>query len=304
MKVAATQARPGVNAAAVLLMIGLTMSWGLNGVAAKIGLDGFNPILLCILRSAIGGLAVLAWCGVRGIAVLDHDRTLWAGIAAGTLFGLEFALIFLSLDYTSVARSVLLTNTMPFWVLLGAHFLLDERMNLPQLAGLGLAFAGVALVFSDGLTSPGPDAWIGDLMALLAGLLWAGTTLVIRRSALARAGPEKVLLYQLAVSAVVLLPLLPFGGTLLRDVGALAVGALAFQALFVVAFTYVLWFGLVRRYRAAQLSSFAFLTPVFAVLFAGILLAEPLSARIIASLVLIAAGLLIVNRPDRKPTHA
>jgi drug/metabolite transporter (DMT)-like permease len=293
-----------LDATAMLLMMGLTLSWGLNGVAAKLGLAGFNPVLLCILRSAIGGLAVLAWCRFRGIAVFDRDRTLWPGIAAGALFGIEFALIFLSLDYTSVARSVLLTNTMPFWVLLGAHLFLDEHMSMLKFAGIGLAFGGVALVFSDALTSPGADAWIGDVMALVSGLLWAATTLVIRRSALSDARPEKVLLYQLAVSTVIVLPLLPLGGTLLREVGPTAIAALAFQSLFVVAFTYVLWFGLVKSYPAAQLSSFAFLTPVFGVLFAGILLSEPLSARIVASLVLIAVGLMLVNRPppDRKQT--
>jgi Permeases of the drug/metabolite transporter (DMT) superfamily len=304
---AGTQARASrLDATAMLLMVGLTMSWGLNSVAAKVGLTGFNPILLCVLRSTIAGVAVLGWCRFRRIPVFGRDRTLWAGIAAGILFGLEFTLIFLSLDYTSVARSVLLTNTMPFWVLVGAHLLLDERMSLAKLAGVCLAFGGVALVFSDRLNAPGPDAWIGDLMALMAGLSWGLTTLVVRRSPLAHATPEKVLLYQLTVSAIVVSPLMPLGGALLREVGPVSIAALAFQSLFIAAFTYVLWFGLVKRYPAAALSSFAVLTPVFGVLLAGILLAEPLSAGIIASLVLIAAGLMLVNRPSpqRKQTHA
>ena len=64
--------------------------------------------------------------------------------------------------------------------------------------------------------------------------------------------------------------------------------------------TYVVWFWLMRRYPAAGLSSFAFLTPVFGVLCGGLLLDEPLTIRIFLALALIGAGLIIVNRPQRK----
>ena len=60
----------------------------------------------------------------------ERDGTLWPGLLAGLLFGLEFLLIFVGLEYTTVARSALMVNTMPFWVLIGAHFLLGEHMSL------------------------------------------------------------------------------------------------------------------------------------------------------------------------------
>ncbi|MGO4838536.1 EamA family transporter, partial [Rhizobiaceae sp. 2RAB30] len=104
---------------------------------------------------------------------------------------------------------------------------------------------------------------------------------------------------QLTVSAVVVLPLVPFAGPVLRDVSSLATAALLFQAIYVVAFTYILWFWLMRRYPAAGLSSFAFLTPAFGVLLGGLLLDEPLTGRLFLALGLIAAGLVIVNRPQR-----
>ena len=85
-----------------------------------------------------------------------------------------------------------------------------------------------------------------------------------------------------------------------RDVTLVPIAALLFQAIYVVAVTYVLWFWLMRRYPAAGLSSFAFLTPVFGVLCGGLLLDEPLSIRIFLALALIGAGLIIVNRPQRQ----
>lgn len=293
-------ARPAVDALAAALMVFLTFSWGLNQVAVKFANAGYNPIFAVVVRSAIACVLVFLWCRWRGIALFRRDGTLWAGILAGMLFGAEFTLIFSGLDLTTAARATLMINTMPFWVLIGGHFFLGERITRRKLAGLTLAFAGLALVFSDELSLPGPQALWGDLMCLGAGILWAVTTLVIKGSRLSAASPEKTLLYQLLVSTVFVVPLIPLAGPALRDVTALATGALLFQAAFIVAFTYVLWFWLVRHYPASGLSSFAFLSPAFGVLLAGLLLNEPLSTRIFLSLALIAAGLTVVNRPARR----
>jgi len=296
--------RDAVDAAAAAIMIGLTFTWGLNQVAIKVANTGYSPVFLTIARSAIACVAVYLWCRYRKVPLFEKDGTLFGGILAGVLFGVEFALIFFGLDYTTAARGALMINTMPFWVLIGAHFLLGERMNGLKFAGLGLAFGGVALVLSDKLSLPEPSAIWGDLMCLAAGVVWAATTLVIKSTKLAEASAEKTLSYQLLVSSVVLLPLLPLGGPILREVTPLATASLLFQALFVVAFTYILWFWLMRRYPASTLSSFAFLSPVFAVLCGGILLDEPLSPRIFAALALIALGLIIVNRPVRRPQNS
>jgi drug/metabolite transporter (DMT)-like permease len=298
---ASFERRDAVDTAAVALMLLLTLSWGVNGVAVKISNTGFNPVFGSVLRSGLATLLVFGWCRYRNVPLFVRDGTLWPGLVAGTLFGTEFALIFIGLDYTSVARSALMVNTMPFWVLIGAHFVLGERMSPTKFLGLAVAFAGVAVVFSDELSLPGPEALTGDLISLAAGALWAATTLVIKCTRLSTASAEKILIYQLAVSAVIAIPLIPLAGPeLLRDVTAVAAAAVLFQAAYIGTFTYILWFWLVNRYPAAGLSSFAFLTPAFGVLMGGLLLGEPLSAKLFLALGMIAAGLIIVNRPARR----
>lgn len=292
--------QPALDGFAAAMMLMITFVWGLNQVAIKVSNTGYNPIFIVLLRSAISGVLVYLWCRWRGIALFQRDGTLLPGVVVGALFGIEFALMYVGLDYTSAARGALMINTMPFFVLIGGHFLLGERITLRKLAGLVLAFAGVALVFSDNLSLPGPEAIRGDLLCLAAGLLWATTMLIIKGTRLSRASAEKTLLYQLLVSALFVAPLVPFSGPLLRDVTWIATASVAFQAVLVVAFTYVLWFWLVRRYPASGLSSFTFLTPVFGVIMSGLLLKEPLSPHIFMALALIAAGLLLVNRPARR----
>lgn len=297
----AVERRDAIDGFAAGMMVFLTLVWGTNQITIKLANQGYDPVFLTIVRSAIACMLVYGWCVVRGIRLFERDGTLVPGIVAGLLFGSEFVLMFVALDYTTAARGTLMINTMPFWVLIGAHFLLGERMAPSGFAGLLLAFGGVALVLSDSLSLPGPEALIGDAMLILAGLLWGATTIVIRRSALATASPEKTLLYQLVVSSLVLLPLLAFSGPLIREPDWLSTASLLYQAVFIVAFTYLLWFWMVRRYPAAGLSSFTFLSPVFGVIGGGLLLGEPLSWRIFVALGMVAAGLLMVNRPRRQP---
>ena len=301
---AAARRSGAIDGFAVAVMTGLTLSWGLNGVAAKLSNTGYDPIFLALVRSAVGGALVFLWCRWRGVRLFERDGTLLPGLLAGLLFAVEFMLIFVGLDYTSAARSTLLVNTMPFWTLIAAHFMLGETITARKLAGLLLAFGGLMLIFSDKLSQPGPDALIGDLMNLGAGIAWAATIIVIKKSRLAKAGAEKLLLYQLGVSVIAAAVLMPFSGEAIRDANAVATGALIFQSVYIVAFTYALWFWMLRHYPASGLASFTFLTPAFGVLFAGLILDEPMGFTMFLSLGLIAAGLFVVNKPAGAPTAA
>ena len=101
---------------------------------------------------------------------------------------------------------------------------------------------------------------------MLAGVLWGATTLAMRATALGQASAEKTLLYQLAVSAVLLL-----GAALLSGapvpvpvrLSTLAWAALLFQVVIVTFVSYLVWFWLIRHYPATRLSSFTMLTPMF-----------------------------------------
>ncbi|MGB3831438.1 MAG: DMT family transporter [Mesorhizobium sp.] len=293
-----------VDTTAAALMVFLTFSWGLNFVAAKLSYPGFSPVFLSVSRSIIGGLLVLAWCRWRGNALFRRDGTLPAGMLVGALFGVEFLFLYLGLERTTVARNTLLFNTMPFWILLLAHFLLGERITRRKLCGLALAFAGLVAMFFDQLGGNMDTLLMGDMLSLLAGFLWALSNVVIKRSSLARISAEKTLLYQLAGAIVVGLLVLPLDEAPVRAVSTVPILALLFQGAYIVGFSYVLWFWMLTRYPASSLANFVFLSPVFGVLCGAIFLGEPLTARIFVALALIAAGLLLVSRPGRRQLPA
>ncbi|MEP6738913.1 MAG: DMT family transporter [Caldimonas sp.] len=274
--------------------------WGLNQVAAKAAMPEIAPLWQATARSTGGALLVWLWARSRGITLFERDGTLPGGLLAGGLFAAEFFCIFIGLQFTTASRMVVFIYIAPFVVALGMPLIArSERLGVWQAAGLVLAFAGVAWAFSEGFSRPaaGPKQLLGDGLGVLAGVLWGATTLAIRGSALNHASAEKTLLYQLVVSAVLLLAgALLTGAPVPHRLSTLAWSALAFQVVVVTFASYLLWFWLIRHYPATRLASFTMLTPVFGLLLGAVLLAEPVTPRLVIALATVAAGILLVNR--------
>jgi len=287
----------GVAGATLILCCFL---WGLNQVAAKAALPEIPALWQAALRSAGAAILVWLWARGRGIALFTRDRTLAGGLLAGALFGAEFFCIFVGLQFTTASRMVVFIYISPFVVALGMPLIArSERLGPVQAAGLVLAFAGVAWAFAEGFSRPaaGPQQWLGDGLGVLAGVLWGTTTLAIRATSLSQASAEKTLLYQLAISALLLwAAALIVGAPLSLRLSALAWTSLAFQTVIVSFSSYLVWFWLIRHYPATRLASFTMLTPVFGLLLGAILLAEPVTARLVVALVAVAAGIALVNR--------
>jgi drug/metabolite transporter (DMT)-like permease len=286
---------------AVALMLMLCLSWGFNQIAIKLALPDVPPMLQAMIRSA-GALPVMLIVGwLRGVKFLDRDGTLGPGLLAGLLFGIEFVLIFSGLVFTSASRAAVFLYTAPFFVALGSHQFLGERLSASQWSGLALSFAGVALAI--GVPQPNVDTKVllGDLLVVGGGALWAATTLIAKGTRLRNAAPEKALGYQVALS----IPILGgaswiSGESITHYPGLLSISLLAYQAIWVVGCTFVLWFALVKTYSASKLSAFTFITPLFGVVAAYFILHDALTLAFGAAALLVIAGLYLVNKPDPK----
>jgi len=139
---------------------------------------------------------------------------------------------------------------------------------------------------------------LGDIMFVGAGAAWAATTLAIKASALNRISAEKTLLYQLVISAPLLAAgALIFGERMNAMPSSIAIGAFAYQTIWVVSVTFAVWFALIVRYSAARLSVFTFLAPLFGVAAGHLVLNEPLTPAFALAVALVAGGIVLVNRP-------
>ncbi len=292
-------ARP-LSFLAISIMLLLCLSWGINNVMVKLALAEVPPLMQATARSVGGFVIVLIASYLRGIPLFRRDGTLRAGLLIGTVFALEFVVIFFGLLYTTASRAVIFMYTAPFFVAFGAVNLLGEKLRGDQWAGLALAFVGMIIAIGVPQADVDSRVILGDVLLILGALGWAGTTLIFKVSKLSKAPAEKTLLYQTGVSAPLLaLGSFMLGETLTQMPGPVALASLTYQTVWVVGITFLLWYMLMKTYPASKLSAFTFVTPLFGVAAGHIVLNEPISVTFAVAVAFVIAGLFLVNRPRR-----
>jgi drug/metabolite transporter (DMT)-like permease len=295
-QVSVSHTRP-LDAASMVLVLFICLTWGFNQPAIKLAIHDVPPLTQCAIRSSLATLILLGLMRWRGLPIAARDGTLATGLIAGLLFGVEFLLIYRGLLYTTASRAVLFIYLAPFFVVLGARWLFPgDRFGLMQWLGLLMAFVGMVVAFGVPAPATEPNQFLGDVMMAFAAVAWAATTLIIKSSALARVSPEKTLLYQLVVCVpIVALGAAVFGERITAMPSVVALGSLAYQTI-VVGTTFSLWFALIVKFSASRLSAFTFLTPLFGVAAGHLVLGEPLTPAFALAVLLVAAGLILVNR--------
>ncbi|MBN9597476.1 MAG: DMT family transporter [Afipia sp.] len=287
-----------LNATAVALMVMLCLSWGFNQISVKLALPDIPPLLQAAIRSTGGLMIILVVAWFRGVRLFQRDGTLKAGLLAGIFFGVEFILIYRGLVYTTASRAVVFLYIAPFVVALGSKRYLGETLSRLQWGGLALSFVGVALAI--GVPQPSVDARVilGDLLVMGGGILWAVTTLVVKATPLLHAPAEKTLAYQVAISVPILaLGAWVSGESITHMPGALAWSLMAYQTIWIVGITFLIWVALVKTYSASKLSSFTFMTPLFGVIGGYFVMHDTLTLAFAGAALLVMAGLYLVNRP-------
>ncbi|MGO4304844.1 DMT family transporter [Cupriavidus sp. RAF12] len=292
--------RRPLDGTAIGLMVLLCAAWGLQQVVIKVTAPLMGAVLQAGVRSAVAALLVFGFAAWRGTPLWQRDGTLRPGLVAGLLFGAEFFCIFVGLGHTTASRMAVFLYTAPIFTALGLHvFVPGEHLQRGQWFGVVLAFCGMALAFADGIVSPSAhgSTLVGDGLGILAGALWAATTIVVRGSKLSSAPASKTLLYQLAVSAVLLLAMALAAGQAARvEVNGLVLASLFYQSVLIAFASYLTWFWLLRQYLASRLSVFSFLTPLFGVAFGVALMHDAVGMRFAVAAVLVLLGIVLVNR--------
>ncbi|MEP7280715.1 MAG: DMT family transporter [Rubrivivax sp.] len=288
---------------AITLLVSCCAFWGFQQILIKVTVAEVPPLWQAALRFWGATALLCLWCRARGVPLFERDGTLRAGLLAGLLFSAEFACIYIGLMHTSASRLTVFLYTSPFVVaLLLPRVVPGEKLRRMQWIGLVMAFLAVAIAFSEGffVDAPATGQWRGDALGLAAGILWGLTTLTIRSTGLSDASAEKTLFYQVAVTAVIA-PLLSLilGETWSLSYSALAWGSLGLQTAVGAFASYLAWMWMLRHYQATQMSTFAFLTPVFALVFGVLLLGEPLTLQLVLALVGVVVGILLVNQRPR-----
>ena len=292
--------RQALDAKASTLMVGLCMLWGIQQVVFKIAAPDISTLMQVALRSGLSALMLYPLIKLADRRRLWRKDYLYPGMFAAVLFAIEFLMLAQSLRFTSASHGVVLLYTAPIFVALGLHWKLpSERLSTLQWSGIFLAFLGIVATFvgrdSSGSAHDVTQVLWGDFLALLAGIFWAGTTIVVRLTKLSEAPATQTLFYQLLGGFILLFPLTFMMGQASIHWTSIAIGSLIFHTLLISLMSYLLWFALLKRYLASRLGVFSFLTPLFGMIFGVWLLNEKLEMNFIVGTAMVLLGVIVVS---------
>jgi drug/metabolite transporter (DMT)-like permease len=142
---------------------------------------------------------------------LPKGRDLRVGAVAGVALGAHFGTWIASLEYTSVAASVVLVSTTPVFVAVAAYLLLDERTSVLSFAGIALAIAGTAVIAGGG-SGTGNAALLGNVLALVGAVAMAVYVLIGRSLRTGGVGTLSYSILGYSTAALALLPVALLSG--------------------------------------------------------------------------------------------
>jgi drug/metabolite transporter (DMT)-like permease len=281
---------------AFLLLVAVSLFWGLNWPVMKLVLGKIPVLPFRALCLAASGPAMLAIAHLRGGGI-GVPRREWAPLLLAALFNVTLWHIFTGYGVLLMpaGRASIIAYTMPAWATLLGVFMLGERLTLPRLASLGFGMGGIcALMIPDFhkiIAAP-----LGVLCMILAAVSWAAGTAVMKRfpwtgSMAALTGWQICLGGAPIVSAAVVIG--PFPG--LEKVDAQTIAALVYVVVFGMIIGQWGWFEVLRRLPVAVASISTLAIPVIGVVSSALLLGEPLGAAEIVALGLVLAALALVR---------
>ena len=291
------------HTAALVLLGLLALVWGVHWVVVKEGLAYVPPLTYAAARVAIGLVtmtALLAWQG----RLRRPERANAPIIASIGLVQIAAGVVIqsLALQVVAAGRSAVLLYTMPLWValILAAVFGIRPRRN--ELVGLVLGIGGLFLLLNPAVIDWGvPGELLGTLGLLVNAVLWAGTTIHVRRhrwtQSLLELQPWQLLvaLVPLAVVAVAV-----EGGRGIRW-EPFTVGALLYSGVLATAFA--TWASqAITRSLGSQASATGFLAiPIVGLASGWLLLGERLGPADVVGFGLVLGGVAATSLlPDRR----
>jgi len=272
--------------------------WGTTYLGIAIALETVPPLLLTGSRFVIAGLVMLGISKLRGERIPLDIRTLANLALIGFLMvGVGNLAVVWAEQWVPSGLAALLVATAPFWMAIIERFRRSgERVSLQGGIGMALGFVGVALLVSPGISGKWSiNFLLGALAIQVGGICWQ-----------LGSAHGKYNLAHVPLMASAALQML-FGGVIVT-IGGLAIGeasrfaltprtfaALAYLTVFGSIIAYSAYVFALANLRTIVTSLYAYVNPVVAVFLGWLILSEPLTPKAVMAMVVILAGVALVQ---------
>jgi drug/metabolite transporter (DMT)-like permease len=289
--------RRDVDLRGALLALLLSLFWGGNPVAIKLGLADAPPLRLAWMRFVVGGLVIALWAWLTGrLAGLRVRRAEIRPLLVVTLlFVAQIGSMNVGTALTSAAHAAILLNLYAVHTVVLSHFLIPgDRLTARRLGGVVVAYAGIVVLFAR-QAAPGAASVLGDGIVFVSAFLLAERTVYLAR-VVRQIDPVKLLLAQATLGSAVFAAASALAESAPTAWTSRLAMSLAYQGALIAGFNFVANLWLLGRYRPSGLAAFFLTQPIFGVAIAALVAGDRLTAELLLACLAVAVGIGLAAR--------
>ena len=280
-------------------MLLAVLCWAINFSFIKIALREFSPLGFNGIRLFFASfiLIIALFVSKEGFSLARSDilKIFFLGIIGNTAFQLLFIH---GLNWTTASKTSVIMAMTPVFVAVLSTLLKQERIHWAGWLGIVISFIGFYFVITKqvGTLHFSWEELRGDLMILTGNFFWAIYT-VFSKPFLEKISPLKWTSITLAVGSVFYLPFAASDIVRIQwsEVSFQAWAALIYSALFAIAICYVIWYASVKRVGNSKTAIYGYLSPIFTIIFAYLLISERITLLQIGGALIIFGGVYLTR---------
>jgi drug/metabolite transporter (DMT)-like permease len=292
------------SAMVILAFATVYIVWGSTYFFIQEALHGFPPLLLGALRYFAAGILLMTWCVIKGEKIFVKRDMINAAVVGFLLLFIGNGIVIWVEQTIPSAMAAIMVSSAPLWfVLLDKQKWSVNFRSRRTIAGLVLGFIGVILLFSEPLKHAfsvigGVEEIVGLLLLTVGVIAWSGGSLYSKHHPPSVSGTVNTA-WQMLFAGIAFLP-----GTFIRgELNIVQWSEIPFNAWFAAAYLVVMgsiaaysaYVWLLQVRPATQVSTYAYVNPIVAVLLGVVFANEQINAPQIIGLAIILGSVLLIN---------
>ena len=289
-----------VNATDLLMVLIVTVSWGMNYPVIKYVVNSYPPSAFRAYSLLVGFLSLGIYAHIKGISLTVVPRERWPvfKLSLFNMVGWHLPMIY-GVSMLNSGRAAIIGYTMPVWALLASAFLYKEKIHIRSLVSIALAMLATVLL-AWGSSQQWGNHPLGVGIMLVAAVTWGIGNAMMKNSKLSLHVIALTFWALFIAFAFFLLSTVTFEREQWAWPNFLQWLAILYGGIITFAVSYVAWFHVARKLSAVSSGLSIMLVPVFGVIGGAIVLDESVTYTDICALFLILLAMVIVLSPDAK----